>query len=234
MRVRPFLLLLLMLLIAGCSEMKGLQELTGENVDSAGASGNPGGLVQEFELVMADKSDNTDQSLLQAANRIEDASMEGSTIPLVDVIEIRQNTEADEIYVAMLYRDVIRAINTFEEEVAIQNRLRLVVESAWIALRLESEGFDNLRIVLLSPERITTFDNMGQSTTALVLLDIIISRDDAYAYLSGERSLDKYMGLFAEGKLVRQGIPGDTRTYMGHPNHPFISVPGQISEEGEF
>ncbi len=212
MNLRYFILLLsLSLLVAGCSAFPGLRVLTGEDTGENAANR----VVEELDLVMADKTGATDPSLMAAADRIEAAS--GS----VDIIEIRQDPETDTFVVYMLYLPP-QVPQTLEGQAMLLDSLRRAMEITWQGVLPESVGADNIHISLLEPGAINTLDQ-GQGMIGIVAVNAEIGREDAAAYLSGTRNLDTFYSLIVNGQLTYQS-PQSFELYEGTPNHPMFMV----------
>lgn len=205
-----------LLLISGCSSLPGLRVLTGQDTGEADVANRT---VQELDLVMADKTGATNPSLMATADRIEAAT------GTIDVIEIRQDEETDSFAVNMLFNPPATA-DTLEGQVAQLDSLRRAMELTWQAVIPESVGSDMLHISLLSPRAINTLDS-GQGFVGIVMANADISREDAAAYLSGQRTLDAFYGLIVTGVLNYQA-PESLELYTGTPNHPlFMLTPMQ-------
>jgi len=212
MRPRWFLLgVIAALAVSGCTVFPGLRVLTGETTASSQAERT----VQNIDLVMGDKSGNTDSSLLNAANRIEAADN------LVDIIEIREDAEAHIFDVTMMF--LASPQNTAQGQRDWADALRQAVELTWRAVLPESEDSDLLRITFVAPAEINTLDN-GPSFIGIIDRSFEIDRLDAVNYLQGARSLETFMDLLAEGKL-RNLEPDAVEFYSGTPNHPMFVAP---------
>jgi hypothetical protein len=199
------------LFVAGCSSLPGLRVLTGEDTQE----GNANRVVEEMDLVMADKTGATDPSLIAAADRIESAA--GN----VDVIEIRQDLETDAFVVNMLFQppDVPQ---TLEGQIMMLDSERRAFELTWQAILPEAQGSDKIQIGLLYPQAVSTLDS-GPSFVGFLMGSAEISREDAVAYLSGQRDLNSFYGLIVDGVLMYQNT--DTSSlYSGHPNHPMFML----------
>lgn len=206
-----FRLSLLSLLIAACSSLPGLRVLTGEDTGENAANR----VVQTLDLVMADKTGATDPSLIAAADRIEAAS--GN----VDIIEIRKDPETDTFRVNMLYQPP-NVPQTLEGQVMELDARRRAFELTWQAVLPETLGSDSIQISLLIPRPVTTLDS-GASYIGQVAVDALISREDAAAYLSGERSLDSFYSLIIDGTMAYRR-PETFQPYEGQPNHPMFML----------
>lgn len=210
------LVLVSLILVSGCSSLPGLRVLTGQDTGAADVANRT---VEELDLVMADKTGATDSSLIATADRIEAAA------GTVDIIEIRQDDETDTFDVNMLFNPP-QTENTLEGQVAQLDALRRAMELTWQAVIPESVGTDMLHISLLAPRAINTLDS-GQGFVGIVVANADISREDAAAYLSGQRSLDAFYGLIVTGVLNYQS-PETLELYSGTPNHPlFMLAPAQ-------
>ncbi|MCC6616560.1 MAG: hypothetical protein IT320_24010 [Anaerolineae bacterium] len=212
MRPRWFLLgVMAALAVSGCSVFPGLRVLTGEG----GGSSQAERTVQNIDLVMGDKSGDTDSSLLNAAYRIEAADN------LVDIIEIREDIEAHIFDVTMLF--LASPQNTPQGQRDWADALRQAVELTWRAVIPESENSDVLRITFVAPAEINTLDN-GPSFVGIVDRSFEIGRLDAVNYLQGNRSLETFLDLLAEGKM-QDVQPDSLEFYTGTPNHPMFVAP---------
>ncbi len=209
-----FLIVIAAIAVSGCSVFPGLRVITGEDSGSSQAERT----VQNIGLVMGDKSGDTNSSLLNAAYRIEAADN------LVDIIEIREDAEAHIFDVTMLF--LAAQQNTPQGQRDWADALRQAVELTWRAVIPESENSDLLRITFVSPAEINTLDN-GPSFVGIVNRSFEIDRVEAVTYLQGERSLETFGDLLAEGKM-RDLQPDSLEFYTGTPNHPlFIAPPGE-------
>ena len=204
--------LILVLVMTGCSSLPGLRVLTGQEGSETVADRT----VESLDLVMADKTGSTDPSLIAAADRIEAAS------PNVDIIEIRQDVENRVFNINMLFVPP-QVENTLEGQVAIYDALRRSIEVSWQGSMRESEGSDVLRVTMMSPQTITTLDN-GASFIGVVVADSEIERGAAASYLAGERSLTTFFDMIAQGTLNYVN-PSELTLYEGQPNHPMFMLP---------
>ena len=202
---------LVALISAGCSSLPGLRVLTGEDTGEA----NVNRAVEALDLVMADKTGATNPSLIAAADRIEAATTN------VDIIEIRPDADTDSYRVHMVYLPP-EAPQSPEGQAMILDDRRRVLELTWQALLRESEGMDNIHISLLLPQPVSTLDS-GESFVGYIVADAEISRADAANYLAGERNLNNFFGLIAEGTLTYTN-PEDFPFYQGQPNHPMYML----------
>lgn len=210
---RVFLLIVLAALaVSGCSVFPGLRVLTGEDA----AAVQPDEAVENLDLVMADKSGDTDPSLIAIADRIEAANS------FVDVVEIRKDTDARMFVVNMLYFPP-QAANTTQGQREQLDTLRRSIELAWVATLPESTGTDILRVTLLGAGQIETLDN-GPSFVGVVDSNVEIDRTDAVTYLQGQRSLQSFANLVAQG-TIRYERPTELEFYTGSPNHPLFVMP---------
>src|SRR5215207_1974234 len=180
----------LALMVAGCSSLPGLRVLSGEDADE----NTTARVVEELDLVMADKTGATDPSLLSAADRIEQAT--GN----VDIIEIRPDAEADSFVITMLYIPP-NVPDTLEGQVMLADAERRAMELSWQGVLQQSEGEDEIAVRMVYPLPITTLEG-GPSFAGQVINDARISREDAAAYLTGERNLQTFYTLILDGKLT--------------------------------
>jgi len=224
MRIPLFLQLMVgsaLVLSAGCSALPGLRVLGGE--DPAAISGGGNSVVALSDLVMADKTDATDPSLMMAADRIEAASGD------VDIIEIRKDDLDDMFVVNLLYRPPANADpNTQEGLVLLYDSLRRAVEVTWQATMAESEGYDTLRVSFIQPQSIPTLDN-GNSFVGLITSNAEIARSDAIVYLSTRRDINTFIDLIATGTMSFEAADGEL--YQGSPNHPMFMLPTPMNEQ---
>ena len=198
---------------AGCSSMPGLRVLTGEEAPPSDAVE----VVEQSDLVMADKTGSTDPSLMAAANRIEAATRN------VDMIEIRKDEANDAFVMNMLFAIPQEANgNTQEGLIAFYSSIQRALEVSWQGTMAESQGSGLLNIQLIAPQAVPTIDNNGTSFIGVVMFVAQIERSDAIAYLSGQRTLSDFVDLIANGKLLFDS-PQQT-IYEGHPNHPLFML----------
>lgn len=212
MSARLYLVLVLgILLAAGCSSLPGLRVLSGE--ESADAV--TGRLIEQTDLVMADKSGLTDPALMAAADRIEAAS--GN----VDIIEIRKDLNSDSFTVYMLIRPPDQ--NTTQAQQV--NDLRRAIELTWQGTISQSLGSDMLKVIILDPGLVPTLDK-GPSYVGVVALTSEIARGDAIAYLNQRpNTVNEFVDLIAEGKMtIVQPEQGQMEFYQGQPNHPVFML----------
>lgn len=216
--MKVFKLLSLMMVLAaaaGCSSLPGLRVLSGETPEEIN-TGNQ--VVEQSDLVMADKTGSSDPSLMLAADRIEAAS--GN----VDIIEIRRNDDGDTFDTIMLFSPPTDA-NTQTQEglVSLYGSIQRAMELTWQGTMVESEGLSALRLTFIAPREIATLDNGGSSFVGLVMLNAQIERADAINYLSGSRTLNEFLDLIATGILAYEP-PQETELYQGQPNHPLVML----------
>jgi hypothetical protein len=207
----PLLLVLALLLIAGCSSLPGLRVLTGQDSSSANADT----VVENTELVMADKSGSTDPALMAAADRIEQANNSN-----VDIIEIRQDLSKDVFNVYMLYQ-IPSTVTTNADYV---NFLRRTVELTWQGTLKVSQGSSVLRINMLQPFQVSTLNN-GLSFVGQISSTFEISRADAMNYLAHTHTVQDFVALIAQGKLTYDAPQqGQEKLYEGTPNHSMFML----------
>ena len=183
------------LMIAGCDTFPGLRALSGDNSPQAQAET----AVQTFDMVMADKSGNVDESLLTAADRLEAGA--GN----VDVVEIREDPAHDSFNVYM-----IANIDTSSQTAQIES-IRRTLELTWLATMRESERSGLLDVKFLAPLQVTTLDN-GPS---FVL--------EAVKYLSHPHDLNAFVNLILNGQMLIDQPQAEQ--YTGEPNHPIFMLP---------
>lgn len=204
-----------LLLTAGCSVFPGLRVLGGEDPNAIAGTNS---VVELSDLVMADKTDLTNPSLMAAADRIEAAS---GTV--VDIIEIRED-EADDVFIVnLLFNPTLTADpNTQEGLFEYFDALRRTMEITWQATMAESEGYDFIRVTFIQPQSIPTLDN-GDSFVGFVTGNAQIARSDAIAYLGGSRDMNTFIDLIANGAMTYENVNGEL--YLGSPNHPMFMLP---------
>lgn len=205
----------LLIFVAGCSVFPGLRVLTGNETSQEALSAE---VVELSDLVMADKTGDSDPSLMAAADRIENAN------PNVDIIEIRKNTEEDLFVVNLLFQPPANVdTQTQQGLVDLYSAIQRALELTWQGTMRESEGTGALRISFIAPQGVPTLDNGGLSFVGLVQLNATIERADAIAYLAGTRGLADFLDLIATGTLDYQS-PQTTELYQGQPNHPLFML----------
>jgi len=210
-----FLLVILFAIVGvGCSKLPGLQVLTGQTADANSATTDQS--VQALNLVMADKSGDTDPGLSSAADRIEAAD------GLIDIIEIRKDSTARLFNVNMLLNLSGMDPNTQAGQIQISDAIRRAFELTWQGVMQASDGTDKIDIRLLGPGRIATIDH-GTSFVGIVLTEGTIDRSAAAAYLTGVRNLSNFYDLIVTGTLTYL-VPNDQVLYQGTPNHPMFML----------
>lgn len=220
----PVFFLVLALLGAGCSALPGLRVLTGQDAPNAVAER----VVETTGLVMADKSGNTDPSILAAADRIE-AAAGGS----VDIIEIRQDLTNDVFNIYMLYRGLDQSASQQDQ----YDALRRALELTWQGTLQASQGSDMIRVNLLQPSLVPTLDK-GLSFVARISATIEISRENALAYLARRpTTLQDFVNMIADGEMTFDQ-PQDSQSafYSSEPNHPMFmlaSVEAQVRAQAQ-
>lgn len=208
------IVVLLAILASGCSQLPGLRVLTGQDPNGTGTSGDL--TVQALDLVMADKSGASDPGISAAANRIEAADN------MVDIIEVRKDTEARVFTVNMLFSPPQVDTATQEGQIASLDAQRRAFEVTWQGMMPESEGTDRIDIRLLAAGRISTLDH-GESFVGVVVAEISIERAKAAAYLAGARNLNNFVDMLLNGD-VQYNSPTDFIPYEGTPNHPMFML----------
>jgi hypothetical protein len=205
---------------AGCSSLPGLQVLAGQDTQSAAEER----VAELTDLVMGDKSGNTDPAMTTAADRIEAANSN-----IVDIIEVRKDLTADTFSVYMLLSMPQDATQTDANEI-----LRRAIELTWQGTLQQSTGADLIRVVLLNPSAIPTLDN-GTSFVGLVVLDAEIAREDIVTYFANRpNTLQDFVDLIAQGKMTID--QPEQEIYAGQPNHPVFMlgpIGAQAAESGQ-
>jgi hypothetical protein len=206
-------------LAAGCSSLPGLRVLAGQQADATISNTT----VQAVDLVMADKSGTTDAGLTAAANRIEAADS------MIDIIEVRRDTDARTFTVNMLFQPPQTDTSTLDGQIAQYEALRRAFEVTWQGVMQVSEGTDTIDIHLLGAGNIATLDH-GKSFVGYLVAQGTIDRSAAAAYLAGARNLNNFVDMVVKGTLsyqtTNQFVP-----YDGTPNHPMFMLP-QTSVSG--
>ncbi|MEP7294314.1 MAG: hypothetical protein ABI835_21170 [Chloroflexota bacterium] len=206
------------ILVSGCSQLPGLRVLTGQT-EANGVSGDL--TVAALDLVMADKSGSSDPGISAAANRIEAADT------MIDIIEVRKDTEARIFTVNMLFNPPQVDTTTQDGQIAQLDALRRAFEITWQGMMPESEGTDRINVSLLAPSPISTLDH-GQSFIGYLLAQSSIDRSEAAAYLAGARNLNNFMDMVISGNMEYQ-TPDQFVPYQGTPNHPMFMLSGATS-----
>jgi hypothetical protein len=205
-----------MVFVTACSSLPGLRVLTGEESDETLTER----AVESVDWVMADKTDRTDPSLIEAGTRIENANQ------FVDVIEIRPgidpNTNQSLFVVNMLFRPP-RTANTLQGEIERLEAIRRSIEIVWQGTVLESEGSQILVVRLYTTGEIVTLDN-GNSVFGALTLDTRIDRSLALSYMQDVRNLETFVDLILNGALSYTS-PEQLVLYEGTPNHPMFMYP---------
>ncbi len=208
-------LVLMLVFTTGCSVFPGLRALSGDTSSPEALSSE---VVELSDLVMADKTGDSDPSLMAAADRIETA------FPNIDIIEIRKNEMDDLFVVNMLFQPPQDAdTSTQAGLVSLYTAIQRAMELTWQGTMRESEGVSTLRVSFILAQGVPTLDNNGLSFIGLVQLNAQIDRADALAYLSGPRGLADFLDLIAVGTLD-YASPDATELYQGEPNHPLFML----------
>lgn len=193
---------------AGCSALPGLQVLAGQDTQSALAER----AAELTDLVMGDKSGNTDPAMTIAADRIEAANNS-----IVDIIEVRKDLTADTFTVYMLLNMPQGITRADANEI-----LRRAIELTWQGTLQQSLGSDLIKVVLLNPSAIPTLDK-GPSFVGVVVLDAQIAREDMVAYFAKRpNTLQDFVDLIAQGKMTIN--QPEQEIYAGQPNHPVFML----------
>lgn len=207
------ILLSLGIAVSACSSLPGLRVLTGQTNGTTAADT----IVQTADFVMADKTGLTDPALLAAADRIEAAS------GTVDIIEIRSEPEQRAFIVDMLFSPPQSDPTTQAGQIAQLDSLRRAIELTWQGTMNVSTDADLLQVTLYAPQTVQTLDN-GTSFVGIAIAQAGIERSAAVSYLAGERSLERFFDLIAQGTLVYTS-PESVELYQSVPNHPMYMLP---------
>ncbi|MBI5671518.1 MAG: hypothetical protein HZC41_26295 [Chloroflexi bacterium] len=209
----PLLFVLLALLGAGCSALPGLRVLTGQDAPDAVADR----VVETTGLVMADKSGNTDPSIIAAADRIE-AAANGQ----IDIIEIREDPANDVFNIYMLFNPDLGQNATAQEQ---NDALRRALELAWQGTLSASQGADIIRVNMLQPGVVPTLDK-GLAFYAQIAATFEISREKALSYLAKRpTTLQDFANLIVDGEITYQTpASGERAFYESQPNHPMFML----------
>jgi hypothetical protein len=206
---------------AGCSALPGLRVLTGEEA----APSDIAQVVEESDLVMADKTGSTDPSLMAAANRIEAAT------GTVDMIEIRKDEANDTFVMNMLFSPPSDANGQTQEGlISYYTALQRALELSWQGTLVESEGTGILAVTFIYPIQVATLTGTEPNFIGHMDLNAQIERSDAIAYLSGSRTLSDFLDLIANGTLSFQQAEQFT-PYEGQPNHPLFMLQPTAAQE---
>ena len=204
---------LAVVLAAGCSAFPGLRVLSGEDVTGTNAE-----VAQVAEIVMADKSGQTDPSLMAAADRIEAAA------PFIDIVEIRKDIESDAFLVNMMFEPPAGADGQDQAAlISLYTSIQKAIELTWQGTLRESEGSGVLQVNFIVPQGVPTL-NSGTSFIGVVTRNSEIERSKAIDYLSGSRDLNAFLDLIVDGTLLYDTPPGGGALYTGHPNHPLFML----------
>ncbi|MBL8164486.1 MAG: hypothetical protein JNJ61_21030 [Anaerolineae bacterium] len=207
LRIWVFIIIALFV-AAGCSSLPGLQVLAGQDTQSAAEER----VAELTDLVMGDKSGNTDPAMTTAADRIEAANNS-----IVDIIEVRKDLTADTFTVYMLLNMPQGTTQADSNEI-----LRRAIELTWQGTLQQSIGSDLINVVLLSPSAIPTLDK-GPSFVGFVVLDAQIARDDVVTYFANRpNTLQDFLDLIAQGKMTID--QPEQEIYAGQPNHPVFML----------
>lgn len=199
---------------SGCSALPGLRVLAGQDTGEAAENR----LVESTELVMANKSGNTDPALNATADRIETAA--GGS---VDIVEIQNDLNSRTFQVYALYLP-----DAGQSDAASVNRQRRVFELIWRGVMQQSVGAQTINVSLLLPSQVETLDK-GSSFVGFIVATATIARDNALVYLeSGAPSLNNFVNLVTEGTLVYDQ-PASPPLYQGIPNHPVFMISQLLS-----
>lgn len=195
---------------AGCSVFPGLKVLSGQ--DTTAIDGER--TIENIQLVMADKSGNTDPAVLEAGNRIEAAFSNG-----IDVVEMRKDLSQDVFNITIL----IQPFASDAPQAEIVNTLKRIVELVWQGSVRQSEGSDVIFIQIVQPYQFPTLDH-GDSYIGRIFLTSEIQRSDALNYLAQRpNDLQAFVDLIVQEKLVWDQ-PTQFEVYTGVPNHPVFMI----------
>lgn len=194
---------------SGCSALPGLRVLAGQDTGEAAENR----LVESTELVMVNKSGNTDPALNATADRIETAA--GGT---VDIIEIRNDLNSRTFQVYALYLPISDTTSATEV-----NQERRIFELIWRGVMSQSIGAETINVSLVFPQQYSTLDK-GRSFLGFIISTATIARDKALVYLeSGAPSLNNFINLITDGTLA-YNQPDSSPLYNGVPNHPVFMI----------
>jgi hypothetical protein len=211
--IQLVIVLALGMVVSACGSLPGLRVLTGQDSPNTQADT----IVQSADFVMADKTGLTDPALLAAADRIEAAS------GTVDIIEIRSVPDERAFIVDMLFNPPQTDTSTQAGQVAQLDSLRRAIELTWQGTMNVSTDADLLQVTLYAPQTVQTLDN-GTSFVGIIVAQAGIERAAAVDYLAGERSLERFFDLIAQGTLVYTS-PQSVELYQSVPNHPMYMLP---------
>jgi hypothetical protein len=211
--IQLVIVLALGMVVSACGSLPGLRVLTGQDSPNTQADT----IVQSADFVMADKTGLTDPALLAAADRIEAAS------GTVDIIEIRSVPDERAFIVDMLFNPPQTDTSTQAGQVAQLDSLRRAIELTWQGTMNVSTDADLLQVTLYAPQTVQTLDN-GTSFVGIIVAQAGIERAAAVDYLAGERSLERFFDLIAQGTLVYTS-PQSVELYESVPNHPMYMLP---------
>lgn len=203
------------ILAAGCSSLPGLRVLSGQ--DAQDGSTTSQATVQTLDLVMADKSGTSDASITSAANRIEAADS------MIDIIEVRKDTEGRVFTVDMLFNPPQVDTNTLEGQIEWLEARRRAFEVTWQGMMNVSEGTDVISVRLLGAGNIATLDH-GESFFGYLMAEGTIERSVAATYLAGARNLNNFYDMVVNGMFDYQAA-SEFIPYEGTPNHPMFMLP---------
>jgi hypothetical protein len=214
---------LVTILASGCSRMEGLRVLTGQDTSSSTSVSDQA--VEALDLVMADKTGATDPGLIAAANRVEAADN------MLDIIEVRKDTEKREFVIHMLFNPPQFDMNTQQGVIDQLETERRAFEVIWQGMMQQSEGTDTINVKFISPQALTTLDH-GRSVIGFVTIEGSIDRAAAASYLAGARNLNTFYDLLVNGTLV-YARPTDFSMYQGTPNHPMFMIQTAVATSGQ-
>lgn len=204
---------LALIVAAGCSSLPGLRVLTGQTAEDPGSSNLA---VDALDLVMADKTGDTDPALSAAADRIEAANN------TVDIIEMHKDEDERLFTVDLLFVPPETDTTTQEGQLQQVEFVRRAFEMTWLGMMNASEGTDRIAVRFIVPGEIPTLDH-GPSLIGFVAIQGTVERAAAASYLAGQRNLNTFNDLLVTGafdyEVVQDFIP-----YDGTPNHPLYML----------
>lgn len=206
-------LVLALIVASGCSSLPGLRVLSGQSAEDPGSSNLA---VEALDLVMADKSGDTDPALTAAADRIEAAN------GTVDIIEMHKDADTRVFTVDLLFAPPQTDTTTQDGQLQAVEYIRRAFEMTWLGMMTASEGTDTIQVRLIFPGEIPTLDH-GPSLIGYVYAQGTVERAAAASYLAGQRNLNTFNDLLISGAF-EYDVAQDFIPYEGTPNHPLYML----------